>query len=98
MNAVHRASAFLFYVLGALFIPLVILYERGMLPSGLTPVIHSLDLPLLFISILFGGSSLYVSLTKGQKSLPLLLAVFVPVGVVFVVFCWFNFSMGFAQI
>jgi hypothetical protein len=98
MNSLQRASAFLFYVLGALFIPLVILYERGMLPAIFVPIMHSLDLPLLFVSVLFGGSSLYISLTKGQKSLPLLLTVFVPIGVVFVVFCWLNFAIGFAEI
>ena len=93
MNAVRRASAYLFYLFGVIFIPLVVLYQRGMLPESMTPVMHSLDLPLLFISVLFGGSSLYVSLTKGQKSLPLFIAVFVPMGVVFAVFCWLNFAM-----
>ena len=97
MDAVRRASAYLFYLFGAIFIPLVVLYVRGMLPETMTPVMHSLDLPLLFIAVLFGGSSLYVSLTKGQKSLPLFIAVFVPMGVVFAVFCWLNFAMVAAE-
>lgn len=98
MDSVRRASAYLFYLLGVIFIPLVVLYERGSLPETIAPVMNSLDLPILFIAVLFGGSSLYVSLTKGQKSLPLLLAVFVPMGVIFAVFCWLNFSMPFAEV
>ena len=97
MESIRKASAFLFYLLGGAFILLVILAKRGGLPDGAHAMVHALDLPLLFIAILFGGSSLYVSLTKGGKSLPLLLAVAVPLGVLFAVFAWVNFSMPFAE-
>lgn len=98
MDAVRRASGFLFYLFGAVFIPLVVFYERGSLPESFAPIMHSLDLPLLFIATLFGGSSLYVSLTKGQKSLPLFITVVVPLGVLFAVFCWLNFAMPFGEV
>lgn len=98
MDGVRRASGFLFYLLGIVMIPLIVAYGRGLLPESATPVIHSLDLPLLFIAMLFGGSSLYVSLTKGKSSLSLLIVVFAPLVVVFGVFCWFNFAMPFAEV
>ncbi len=95
MDSLRRASAFLFYIGGIVLLVMIILVRRGFFPAG-APYLHVLDLPILLITMLYGGSSLYVSLSRGKKSLPLLLGIFVPLGVLFVLFCWFNFAMPFA--
>jgi hypothetical protein len=97
MEAVQRASAFLFYTVGTIAIVLIVLAKRGMLGDAATPYLHILDLPILLIAMLYGGSSLYTSLSKGKKSLPLLMVVVVPLGVLFAVFAWFNFAVPFAE-
>lgn len=94
MDAVRKASGFLFYTVGILLIIVIVLVKRGFLVDA-APYLHVFDLPIIFIAMLYGGSSLYVSLSRGKKSLPLLLVIFVPLGVLFAVFCWFNFSLPF---
>ena len=94
MEAVRKASGFLFYVAGILLIAGLVLVKRGILPT-LSPYMHVFDLPILFIAMLYAGSSLYCSLARGTTSLPLLMAVFIPIGVLFAVFCWFNFGQPF---
>jgi hypothetical protein len=95
MDAIRRASAVLFYLFGAVIIVTVLLMRRGMMPAPLIPFAHTLDLPLLFVGMVYGGSSLYASLTKGRGSLMLLIAVFLPLIVLFGVFCWLNFAFSF---
>ncbi len=94
MDSVRQASGFLFYTVGVLLIAFIVLMKRGLFVE-FAPYLHILDLPIILITILYAGSSLYVSLSRGKKSLPLLLVVFVPLGVFFAVFCWFNFAMPF---
>ena len=96
MESIRKASGFLFYTFGVLLIVVLILVKRGLFPAA-TPYVHILDLPLLFVTMLYGGSSLYVSLSRGKKSFLLLLAIFIPLGVLFFVFGWFNFSLPFAE-
>lgn len=96
MDAVRKASGFLFYTVGILLIIVLVLVKRGLVPA-VAPYLHIADLPILFIAMLYGGSSLYVSLSRGKKSLPLLLVIFVPLGVLFAIFCWFNFSLPFTS-
>lgn len=95
MEAVRKASGFLFYVAGTLLILAIVLVKSGV-ASGIAPYMHVVDLPILFIAMLYAGSSLYVSLARGKKSLPLLLITFVPLGVLFAVFAWFNFALPFS--
>jgi hypothetical protein len=95
MDAIRKASGFLFYVVGSLLIVVIMLAKRGILTDAAAPYVHSLDLPVLLVAMLYGGSSLYVSLSRGKKSLLLLLIIFVPLGVLFSLFCWFNFVMPF---
>ncbi len=91
MDALRRASAFLFYLLGVLLIVTVLLVRRDMMPASLYPAVNSLDLPLLLVGMLFGGSSLYVSLTKGRTSIVLLIVIFLPLAALFGFFCYLNF-------
>ena len=97
MDAIRRASAALFYLLGAVLILAVLLVRRGMMPSALVPAVDTLDLPVLFIAMVFGGSSLYVSLTKGKSSPVLLVAIFLPLALIFSFFCWLNFGFTFSE-
>lgn len=76
-------------------IVLIVVARRGMLPDAAMPVLHSLDLPLLFIAMLFGGSSLYVSLTKEAPSRAVFVVIFFPLAVIFGVFCWLNFGFPY---
>jgi hypothetical protein len=92
MDSIRTASGFLFYALGVLLIAMIVLVKRGLL-LGVAPYMHVLDLPILLIAIVYGGSSLYVSLSRGKKSPLLLLTIFVPLSIVFALFCWFNFAM-----
>lgn len=94
MDSIRTASGFLFYALGVLLIAMIVLVKRGLL-LDVAPYMHVLDLPILLIAIVYGGSSLYVSLSRGKKSLLLLLTIFVPLSIVFALFCWFNFAMPF---
>jgi|GEM_PF-3406363 len=94
MESVRKASGFLFYTVGFFLIVILVLVKRGLF-VGAAPYLHVFDLPIIFIAILYGGSSLYVSLSRGKKSLLLLLSIFAPLGVLFSVFCWFNFSLPF---
>jgi len=94
MDSIRTASGFLFYTVGALLLCAIVLVKRGMLPA-VAPYLHILDLPIVFIAMLYGGSSLYMSLSRGKQSLPLLLTIFVPLLLLFALFGWFNFGMPF---
>ena len=94
MEAVRKASGFLFYAFGTLLLVVIVLVKKGVM-TGAAPYLHVADLPIIFIAMLYGGSSLYVSLSRGKKSLPLFIVIFVPLGVLFAVFGWFNFAMPF---
>lgn len=97
MDSIRSTSGFLFYTLGVVLLALIVLVKRGLLPL-VAPYLHVLDLPMVFIAMLYGGSSLYTSLARGKSSLPLLLVIFVPLVVLFAVFCWFNFALPFADV
>ncbi len=97
MEAVRRASGFLFYAFGILLLTVFMLVKRGFMTDA-APYLHIFDLPIIFVAMLYGGSSLYVSLSRGKKSLPLLMTIFVPLGVLFTIFCWFNFALPFAEL
>lgn len=97
MDAIRRASAFLFYLFGVLLIVTVLLTRRGFVPSSLDAMVNSLDLPFLFIAMIFGGSSLYLSLTKGRKSMLLLVSIFLPLAALFGFFCYLNFVPPMAE-
>ncbi len=94
MEAVRRASSFLFYLISIPFLVVLVLVQRGFLAS-IVPYLHIADLPMILIAMLYGGSSLYTSLSRGKKSLVLLMTIFIPLGVLFAVFCWFNFALPF---
>lgn len=97
MDAVRRASAVLFYLFGGVLIVLIMLMRTTEMGPGAGALFSSIDLPLFFIAMVYGGSSLYVSLARGRTSMPLLLGIFVPLGILFLMLCWFNFGMPFPE-
>ena len=98
MDSIRRAAAFLFYCFGALLIAVVILVRQDMMPESLMPYVSSLDLPVLFIAMVFGGSSLYVSLTKGRSSPVLFVVIALPLILLFGLFCWMNFALPLSEV
>lgn len=96
MHSLHRISALLFYILGSTVILGIILITRGMFTMGLTTVLNVLDLPLLFVGMLYGGSSLVLSMTKDEHvSLTLSVIVFGFLAVFFTIFAYLNFAFPF---
>jgi hypothetical protein len=97
MESVRRASAFLFYLLGSAMIVLIVLAQRGMGSTRPLQILHILDLPILFLGAVLGGSSLYTGLTKGKSSIPLLIAIAFPLVVGFLFFLYCNFVLPFPE-
>lgn len=97
MDSLRRASGFLFYFIGIITLVLIVLSRRGIaagLTGGLLPVI---DLPLIFVGLLYGGTSLYGSLTREKSSTALAMSIFVPLAIIFIIFCWLNFAYPFPE-
>jgi hypothetical protein len=80
-----------------MLIVLVMLMRRTEVSPTVGALFSSIDLPLFFIAMIYGGSSLYMSLARGRTSIPLLLGIFLPIGLLFLVLCWFNFGMPFPE-
>jgi len=95
MEALQRASSMIFYTLGALTIVGIVLYQREILVRPLSIFLNIIDLPLLFSGMLFGGSTLVSSLSRDHVSPVLTAVVFVPLGILFLLFAFFNFGLPF---
>lgn len=95
MHSLHRISATLFYILGTTVILGIVLTMRGVMVETLTTLLNVLDLPLLFVGMLYGGSSLVLSMTKDRVPLNLSILVFGFLAVLFAVFAYLNFAFPF---
>jgi hypothetical protein len=84
--SVKRLSGFLFYALALLLLVGIITVRRGFMTDTLPPILSSLDLPLLGVAMLYGGMSLYQSLTRRGPSTVLAWAIAVPL-LLFYIFC-----------
>jgi hypothetical protein len=98
MDALRRSSGFLFHTLGIIAIVGILLMNRGMYLGIVQPLLAVLDLPLLFVGILFAGSSFLVSMSRGSVPKALFAIVFVPLTLVFLFFLYVNFAMPFAEV
>ena len=96
IEAFQRASAWIFYVLGTCTILAIILVQRDILVSPLSLFLRIVDLPLIFIGLVFGGSAFVSSLSKGQPSTILITIVSVFLLLIFVALAYFNFALPFA--
>jgi hypothetical protein len=92
MDSLRRASGFLFYAAGIITLVLIVLSRRGITVMQTDRLLPVIDLPLLFIGMLYGGTSLYGSLTRGRSSPVLGASIFVPLGILLLFFLWLNFA------
>lgn len=95
MEALQRASSVLFYALGVVTIVAIVLVQRGITVSAASIFLSIVDLPLLLTGMLFGGSTLVSSLSQERTSPTLMLAVFIPLAIIFLAFVYFNFALPF---
>ncbi|MDD5056012.1 MAG: hypothetical protein PHZ00_07155 [Candidatus Peribacteraceae bacterium] len=97
MDSLQRASGFFFYAAGILTLTLIVLSRRGIAAAITGFLLPVIDLPLLFVGMLYGGASLYGSLTRGKSSPVLAASIFVPLGLLFLFFVWLNFAYPFPE-
>jgi hypothetical protein len=97
MDALRRASAFLFYAFGLIVLVLLLLLRSDVGGGWAQPLLNVLDLPLLLFACVYGGLSLVTSMTKNKPSTILTAGVGVILGILFLVFLWFNFGFQFAE-
>ncbi len=95
--ALKQASGFLFYLLGAALIVGLVLLKRDISPALTTALLNSIDLPLLLAGMVYGGSSLYISITANrQQSMTVALIITLPLALLFIAFAYANFALPFA--
>ncbi len=88
----HRLSAFFFYVLGGSFFVAYLLLRNSVWPQASALWLQVADLPFALSAILYGGLSLYASLsTPGKPSRLLAWGIAVPLGLLFVLLLVMNF-------
>ncbi len=97
MDALRRASAFLFYLLGTLTIVAIVFVQKNILAPELSIFLNVIDLPLLLLGILFGGTTLITSLCRGKVSPVLAVVVFLPLLAAFAFFAYLNFGLPFPE-
>ncbi|MBI3331633.1 hypothetical protein HYZ99_01595 [Candidatus Peregrinibacteria bacterium] len=86
----HQLAAVLFYLVGASFFAAYIFLRNDIGPQWAAWWMQVADIPFIAVSIVYGGLSLYLSVSgSGSKLLPWLIGV--PLAVVFVVLVIFNF-------
>lgn len=63
----HSLSATLFYLLGILFFVAYVLHLNDIVAAPLLLLMQSADLPFFCVALLYGGTSVYLSLTNDRK-------------------------------
>lgn len=89
---IHQVSGFFFYVLGSSFFVAFVLFQYGI--GGQWPILwlHIVDVPLFLFAILYGGFSVYFSLTdKKNTSFVLLWTIILCMMLFFSFFLALNF-------
>lgn len=97
-HILQRTASWTFFAFGTLTLIGLVVLRRGILVDPLTIILHSMDLPLIGSGMAYAGSSLYVSLMeRGRGSLTLALVITVPLVLLFALFVFANFGLGFAE-
>lgn len=87
----HKLSAILFYVLGASFFVAYLLYRNDIGTFG-GWWLNVADLPLALAAVIYGGSSLYLSVTPKEKtSKTVAIVIGIPLTALFVWLVVLNF-------
>jgi hypothetical protein len=93
LRYLHALSAVLFYILGASFFTAYILVHNGIAQNAALAWLNIGDMPLLLTGMLYGGISVYSSIRNDQShSRGLMLAIGVPLLVLFIVLAGLNFT------
>lgn len=79
----HTLSAILFYILGASAFLAYLLWANAIAAKQSLLWLQSIDLPLEVVALLFGGLSVYQSMTPAQPSRALALWIAIPLVLVF---------------
>ncbi len=80
----HSLSAVLFYILGGSFFLAYVLQFNNIAAAPLLAWMHSMDLPLLCVALLYGGTSVYRSLSHDENpSRGLALSLIIPFVIIF---------------
>lgn len=82
----HSLSATLFYILAGSMFAAYVLAFNNILKVASLQWLHMADLPLLCVALLYGGTSVYLSVTNDKKSSPSLgLALGIPLALLFLI-------------
>jgi len=88
----NKLSALLFYLLGGSFFVAYLLHFNNLYGPWPQWWMAVADLPLILVSILFGGTSLYLSVIKpGKRSMLVSLIIGLPLTLLFVFLVMLNF-------
>lgn len=89
---VHKLSAFLFFLLGSSFFGAYLLYRNDIGEGWPRWWLAIADLPLALVAVIYGGTSLYLSLRKPDKGSKVLAAfIIIPLVAIFTVVIVLNF-------
>ena len=91
LRFIHQLSAFFFYLLGGSFLVAYLLLRNDAVPRASALWLQTADLPFVLAAILYGGLSLYLSLTAGRTSKVLAAVIGIPLAIAFVVLAALNF-------
>jgi hypothetical protein len=91
LRYLHQLSAVLFYALGSAFFLAYVLYRNAI--GGMFPVqlLTKGDLVLLACALLYGASSVILSIDETGQSKGLRWMIGIPMLLIFIVFAVFNF-------
>ena len=89
----HTLSAVLFYILGTSFFLAYIFLRNGIMQNNAMEWLNIGDMPLLLTGMLYGGISVYLSIRDDQNhSRGLMIAIGLPLLILFIVLAGLNFS------
>jgi len=96
----HAFSSFFFYLLGGSFFVAYLLVRNEVGAPWAVWWLKVADLPLIAVAILYGGTSLYLSVKRKEGvSWPLFIFIALPLFALFLFLCALNFwgILGFPQ-
>lgn len=95
VKTLKNTAAVLFYILGVTAIIGIVLINNNIASEDVMTLLNIMDLPLILSAMLYGGSSLVLSLGGAQVSRLLAGIVFGVLGIMFLVFAYLNFAFPF---
>ncbi|OGJ53921.1 hypothetical protein A3D11_00695 [Candidatus Peribacteria bacterium RIFCSPHIGHO2_02_FULL_49_16] len=88
----HKLSATLFFILGLTLFGAYVLLQKDLYTPWPMWWLTIVDLPILFIGLLYGSTSIYLSLqVENRPSRSLVFFIFIPALLFFVLFTVLNF-------